>query len=132
MASARETLEAHAARAGYGAVTVSEIARLVLGEERASYELTERQAASVDDAIDTLTQAGMRDFQVAVALRRYRARCGQAEYAWRFWQRIVKLASRRYDDAPHYGLSPLESDPVRLARWGPAPDWSKSRPRTRS
>jgi hypothetical protein len=128
MEGARETLEAHAVRAGYGAVTVSEIARLVLGHERASYELTERQAALVDDAIDTLTQAGMRDFEVAPALRRYRERYGQAEYAWHFWRRTVRLASRRYNDAPHYGLSPLESDPVRLARWGPAPDWSKAPP----
>jgi hypothetical protein len=126
--SAGELLASQAKRAGYGAVTLTLIAEATLPgyarDVRRDIErrLSDRELAQVTDAVDTLAQAGLQAGPLQGVLRSYQARYGEN---WRqpFWARALQRASLHYNTPERYGLSPLEQDPVRLARFGPAPIW---------
>lgn len=121
-----ETLESQLRITGYGAELLAAIAEATLPARDQNAPLSEHELAALVDAVDVLAQAGWEAATLPAALRYCRERFGER---WRglFWRGTLGMAARRFDDAPRYGVSPLETDPVRLARWGPAPDWAATR-----
>jgi hypothetical protein len=122
MGAAHDTLAWQARQTGYPPGLLAQIADAVIGEERPVEQLTDQQAAIVSDAVDTLAQAGWLADTLPDGLAHYRQQFAE-NWRERFWPRVLRTACLRFDNAPFYGLSPIETDPVRLARWGPAPDW---------
>jgi len=108
---------------GYGRELLTAIAEATLPAHEQNAPVREHELAVLLDAIDVLAQAGWRAVALHAALRYCRERFGER---WRelFWRASLRMACMRFEDAPRYGVSPLETDPVRLARWGPAPDWT--------
>jgi hypothetical protein len=123
----QDRLALKAARTGYVGVLLEAIADAALPAHTDGEPFTEHETHVLCDALEVLAQAGIRPEQLPDAIAHYQTK---GEH-WRqpFWARLVRRAARRYNDAPHFGVSPLETDEVRLARWGPAPDdWAGEQP----
>lgn len=122
---ARNRLGWQQGRTGYDDTLVGAIAEAALPAYRAGGQLSEPQLAIVCDAIDALAQAGLPGDVVREVLTRCRRR-GVESWRERFWRAVFRFACERHDDAARWGVSPVETDPIRLARWGPAPDWTQT------
>ncbi len=123
MGGAGETLAWQLRVTGYGPELLPAITEATLPTRDQDALLSEHELAALVDAVEVLAQAGWRAATLPAALEYCREHFGER---WRapFWRGTVRVACRHFNSAPRYGVSPLETDPVRLARWGPAPDWA--------
>jgi hypothetical protein len=118
----REQLTWQLQRTGYDQNLVAAVSRATLPAYTGA-ELEDRELAIVSEAIDVLAQAALPANLIQHAIEQS---CRRDPDRWRdrFWRAVLRLASTRFTHAPYCGVSPLETDPLRLARWGPAPDWT--------
>jgi len=116
--TARDRLARAIHQAGYDQHTLLAIATATLPRYRAGELLDDRQLGMVIDAVEVLAQAGASGQQLQQIVARFQA----AGPDWRdgFWTQVVQLASARYNRPDLYGLSPCETDPERLHRYGGA------------
>jgi hypothetical protein len=117
---ARSRLAAHAAAAGYPPNMLGQIADAVLPRYTPGDRLDDRTVDQVADAVRVIAQVGYDHQQLQAVIDGYRERHGDQ---WRqpFWTRTLAIAAVRYQHPDHYGLSPCETDPERVARFARLP-----------
>ncbi len=113
-ADARSRLAANAAAAGYPPSLLALIAHATLPAYQPADQLRDAQVDQIADTVTVLAQAGYRANTLSEHMADYRRRHGE-RWRERFWARALAIANVRYRHPEHYGLSPCETDPARLA-----------------
>jgi hypothetical protein len=120
MSPARKRLAAQAAAAGYPAALVTTVAEATLPRHRAGEPLDDAQIEQITSAVETLAQAGRTAEQLPELVAHYRRHHGE-DWRQRFWAQSLRTANFRHAHPELHGLSPCETDPVRLAQHAPPP-----------
>jgi hypothetical protein len=118
MSQARNLLAAQAAAAGYPTGLLTTVAEATLPRYQAGEPLDDAQIEQITGAVETLAQAGHSAEQLPELVAHYQRRHGDA-WRERFWAQTLRTANVRYAHPERHGLSPCETDPARLAQYGP-------------
>lgn len=104
-------------RAGYTNASRELIAGTLFTDYTPGAELTDEQLEQLCWAVEVLAQGGRDAEGVAVTVAHWRD-TGDANWRDEFWSATIQTAKLRFSQPEAFGLSPLESDPERVAQHG--------------
>ena len=115
----RQRLAAYGTQLGWGSETLILAAQAAFPGFTPGERLDDEQTTALCSAVETLAQAGRDAENLPALIDHYRQHHGE-QWRTRFWDQTARTATLRHSHPELYGLSPLETDPQRLARYGPA------------